>query len=56
MLDSKLSRIKDLIDLKEKTDTELAQLLGQAEKPKRGRPSIKEKGPDESGPAAQENA
>lgn len=38
MLDSKLTRIKELIELKEKTDTELAQLLGEAEKPKRGRP------------------
>ena len=40
MLDSKLAKIKDLITQKEKIDNELAQLLGEQEKPaKRGRPS-----------------
>jgi hypothetical protein len=48
LLDSKLARIKELIAIKEKTDTELAQLLGQQEKPaRRGRP--KKDAPEESG-------
>jgi len=38
MLNTKLERIKDLIQQKEKIDAELSQLLGEAEKPKRGRP------------------
>ena len=37
-MSSKLQRIKDLIQQKEKIDAELAQLLGEGEKPKRGRP------------------
>lgn len=37
MLNSKLQRIKELIQEKEKVDTELAQLIGESEKPKRGR-------------------
>ncbi len=53
MLDSKLTKIRDLIAQKEKIDTELAQLLGDTEKPKRGRPS-KEKSPDESGQSGRE--
>jgi hypothetical protein len=47
-LDSKLAKIKALIETKEKVDAELAQLLGETEKPRRGRPS-KEKGPAETG-------
>lgn len=38
MLDKKLARIRELLDIKEKTDTELAQILGESETPKRGRP------------------
>lgn len=38
MLDTKLSKIKTLIEQKEKIDTELAQLIGETDKPKRGRP------------------
>jgi hypothetical protein len=34
-VNSKLRRIKELIE--EKIDTELAQLIGEADKPKRGR-------------------
>ncbi|MBR1226905.1 hypothetical protein JQ600_18410 [Bradyrhizobium sp. AUGA SZCCT0176] len=37
MLNSKLQRIKELIQEKEKVDCELAQLIGESEKPKRGR-------------------
>jgi hypothetical protein len=37
-LDSKLERIRDLIDTKEKVDAELQQLLGGGEPPRRGRP------------------
>jgi hypothetical protein len=37
-LDAKLQRIRELIDLKEKTDGELARLLGEADTPRRGRP------------------
>ncbi|UPJ50366.1 hypothetical protein IVB30_02735 [Bradyrhizobium sp. 200] len=37
MLNSKLQRIKELIQEKERVDTELAQLIGESEKPKRGR-------------------
>jgi len=37
MLNSKLLRIKELIQEKEKVDAELAQLIGESEKPKRGR-------------------
>jgi hypothetical protein len=47
-LDSKLAKLKDLITQKEKVDNELAQLLGEAPKTRRGRPS-KEKGPAETG-------
>lgn len=42
MLDTKLAKIKTLIEQKEKIDTELAQLIGDTEKPKRGRPSKKD--------------
>lgn len=38
MLTSKLQRIKELIEQKEKIDAELAHFLGESEKPKRGRP------------------
>ena len=41
MLDNKLSKIKSLIEQKEKDGTELAQLLGEQEKPRRGRPATK---------------
>jgi hypothetical protein len=37
-LDAKLKRIRELIDLKERTDGELARLLGESEAPRRGRP------------------
>lgn len=37
MLDSKLSKIKDLIEQKQRIDDELAVLLGEKDKPKRGR-------------------
>lgn len=37
MLDSKLAKIKELITQKERIDAELAVLLGDAERPKRGR-------------------
>jgi len=55
MLTTKLARIKELIEEKERIDTELSQLLGETEKPLRGRP--RKKNPDavevdtESGPA-----
>jgi hypothetical protein len=42
VLNGKLARIRELIDLKEKVELELAQLIGEAEKPKRGRPAKKE--------------
>ena len=42
MLNGKLARIKELIDQKEKIDTELGQLIGETEKPKRGRPAKKD--------------
>jgi hypothetical protein len=38
MLTTKLQRIKELIEQKEKIDNELAQLLGETERPPRGRP------------------
>lgn len=38
MLAAKLQKIKDLIVAKEQIDAELAHLLGDGEKPKRGRP------------------
>jgi hypothetical protein len=37
-VDQRLQRIRELIDLKERTDTELNQLIGIAEKPRVGRP------------------
>jgi hypothetical protein len=37
-LDTKLERIRDLIDTKEKVDAELDQLLGVGDAPRRGRP------------------
>ena len=46
MLDSKLSKIKNLILEKERIEAELAVLLGEQEKPKRGRPSTKTNGAD----------
>jgi hypothetical protein len=40
VLDSKLTKIKDLIIQKERIESELAILLGETDKPaKRGRPS-----------------
>jgi phosphoenolpyruvate carboxylase len=42
MLDKKLARIRELLDLKEKTDSELAQILGESDAPVRGRPRKKE--------------
>ncbi|MDP3074746.1 hypothetical protein [Bradyrhizobium sp.] len=42
MLDSKLTKIKTLIEQKEKIDTQLAELIGETEKPKRGRPAKKD--------------
>jgi hypothetical protein len=47
MLNSKLLRIKELIQEKEKVDAELAQLIGESEKPKRGR---RKKEEDDSAP------
>jgi hypothetical protein len=38
VLDSKLTKIKDLIEQKHKIDEELAVLLGEKERPRRGRP------------------
>ena len=35
MLTTKLARIKELIEQKERIDTELSQLLGETEKPRR---------------------
>jgi hypothetical protein len=35
MLTTKLARIKELIERKEHIDTELSQLLGETEKPRR---------------------
>ena len=37
MLDSKLAKIKDLLTQKERIDDELAVLLGEKDKPRRGR-------------------
>lgn len=53
MLDSKLSRLKQLIDLKEKTDRELGELLGEQPKQKRGRPKKEEPGTEAPGPQNQ---
>jgi hypothetical protein len=39
MLDSKLTKIRDLIEQKEKIDTELAALINGTDKPRRGRPA-----------------
>jgi hypothetical protein len=52
MLNTKLQRIKDLIQQKEKIDTELAQLLGETERSKRGRP--KKDGEQEIAPTTSE--
>ena len=38
MLDDKIARVKKLIEKREEIDAELSQLLGLAEKPRRGRP------------------
>jgi hypothetical protein len=38
VLDSKLAKIKDLIEQRQKIDDELAVLLGEKERPRRGRP------------------
>ncbi len=46
MLDKKLARIRELLEVKERTDTELAQLLGEQEKPRRGRPRTEKTEPD----------
>jgi hypothetical protein len=48
VLDSKLAKLKDLIIERERIDTELAVLLGETPKARRGRPA-KEKGPAEPG-------
>ena len=37
MLTTKLTRIKELIEQKERIDSELSQLLGETEKPRRTR-------------------
>jgi hypothetical protein len=37
-LDTKLERIRELINLKEQVDTELDQLVAGVDTPKRGRP------------------
>lgn len=37
MLNSKLLRIKELIEAKERVDNELAELIGESDKPRRGR-------------------
>ena len=42
MLDSKLTKIKDLIIEKERIEGELAVLLGEKDRPKRGRPKKEE--------------
>lgn len=47
MLDSKLAKIKDLIEQKQKIDDELAVLLGEKDRPRRGRPP-KANGADET--------
>ena len=41
MLTTKLARIKELIEEKERIDTELSQLLGETEKPRRAKPRKK---------------
>ena len=41
MLTTKLARIKELIEQKERIDTELSQLLGETEKPRRTKPPKK---------------
>jgi hypothetical protein len=55
VLDKKLARIRELLDIKEKTDAELAQLVGDADKPKRGRPG-KKADPEKSESESQEVA
>ena len=45
MLTTKLARIKELIEEKERVDTELSQLLGETEKPRRGTPRKKNSDP-----------
>jgi hypothetical protein len=53
MLNSKLQRIKELIQEKEKIDAELAQLIGDTEKVKRGRPKKEEQDTREELPASE---
>jgi hypothetical protein len=48
MLTTKLARIKELIEEKERIDTELSLLLGETEKPHRGRPRKKTSDPAEA--------
>jgi hypothetical protein len=48
MLTSKLTRIKELIEQKERIDGELSQLLGETEKSRRGRPRKTNPNPVES--------
>ena len=45
MLTTKLAQIKELIEEKERVDTELSQLLGETEKPRRGTPQKKNSDP-----------
>lgn len=55
MLTTKLARIKELIEQKERIDTELSQLLGETEKPRRTKSHKKASIPTdpESGSAAE---
>ena len=45
MLTTKLTRIKELIEQKERIDNELSQLLGETEKPSRARSRKKNSAP-----------
>ena len=45
MLTTKLARIKELIEQKERIDNELSQLLGETEKPSRARSRKKSSAP-----------
>ena len=45
MLTTKLARIKELIEQKERIDSELSQLLGETEKPRRTKSQKKTSNP-----------
>lgn len=52
MLTSKLQRIKELTEQKEKIDAELASLIGDSDRSKRGRPKKQSEGATETHPSS----